>query len=54
MPHSDLWERNPTSYSGVNSLTIGLSHYHCEVFHGTIGVAEPAAVESKVDGRFAN
>lgn len=36
------------------SLTIGLSHYHCEVLHGSVGVTEPAAVESEVDGGFAD
>lgn len=36
------------------SLTLSLSHDHREVFHSSVGVAEPAAVESEVDGRFAD
>lgn len=40
----------------INSsrLTVSLSHHHCEVFHGSVGVTEPAAVDSEVDGGFAD
>lgn len=40
----------------INSslLTVGLSHHHGEVFNRSVGVAEPAAVDSEVDGRFAD
>lgn len=51
--HIGVWESSAGSWSW-NSLTISLSHHHCEVLHSSIGVAEPAAVESKVDGRLAN
>lgn len=35
-------------------LTVSLSHDHREVLHSPVGVAEPAAVEGEVDGRFAD